>query len=94
MTPIYIAIFWWVYIHITSKPDMIMNGFYVKLDELTQRFSKLNKLLSCEYCLSGFTSMVAYPFLGDYNFFGHLVFISITIFIVHVFNIFLLNEEY
>jgi hypothetical protein len=89
----YIAVFWWVYIHITSKPDMIMNGFYVRLDTWTQDLSKLNKLLSCEYCLAGFTSLVTYGFLFDYNFIENFIFVSLTVFIVHIFNIFLHEEH-
>jgi hypothetical protein len=90
---LYIAVFWWVYIHITSKPDMIMNGFYNRLDTWTCNLSKLNKLLSCEYCLAGFTAMVTYLFFDEYCVFSHLIFISFTIFLVHIFNRFL-HEEY
>jgi len=91
---LFIAITMWVYIHITSEPDMIMNGFYLKLDSWTRKVSKLNKLVSCEYCLSGFTMLWAYPFItDDYNLFWHIGYISLTIFFIHIFNTFLRDEE-
>jgi hypothetical protein len=93
MLPLSIAIFWWVYIHITSEPDMIMNGVYNKLDMWTWKIPKLNKLLTCEYCLAGFTTMVVYPFVTEYNFFEHLFNVSLAILFVHILNKFLLDEK-
>jgi hypothetical protein len=86
----FIALIWWVYIHITAQPDMIMNWLYNKVDDITYGMGWYpNKLFTCEYCLAGCTALIAFPFLFDYNALVHIVFISLCIFIVHIFNKFL-----
>lgn len=93
--PFLIAVFWWVYIHITSQPEMIMNWLYVKLDNWTDKpnISKLNKLLSCEYCLAGFTSVFIFPLVIEYNFLLHLSFVSLSIFFVRIINLIVNGKE-
>ena len=84
ITAIAIGIVWWVYMNITSQPDMIMNGVYKFLDRKTT--GKLNKLVNCEYCLSGFSALCLYPFLFEYNILHHIFFISLAILTVHLLN--------
>ncbi len=87
-----IATVFWVYIHITSEPEMIMNWFYLKMESMSSKWNKLHKLLTCEYCLAGFTSLWLYIFMFDYNFFNHIAFVSLTILFVKLFNVYL-NEK-
>lgn len=88
MLPLTLAIIFWIYIHITSQPDMIMNGIYVTLDRWTAKFEKLNKLLTCEYCLAGFSTAVIYPFyVIEYVFLQHIFWVSLAILFVHFLNI-------
>lgn len=88
-----IAIVWWVYMHITSQPDMIMNKVFLFLDDKTSRVHTLNKLVNCEYCLAGFSAMVMFPFMFEYNILNHIFFISLSILTVHILNTFLSDEK-
>lgn len=94
MLSLTLAIIFWVYIHITSQPDMIMNGVYVRLDRWTTKFPKLNKLLTCEYCLAGFSTAVLFPFLiTEYVFLQHIFAVSLAILFVHILNVLLNGKE-
>lgn len=89
----FIAVVWWVYINILISPDMLMSYFHGWLDRVTAKVGWYpNKLINCEYCLAGFTSAIGFPILFDYNLWVHIVFISLSVFYVQIFNKFLVTE--
>jgi hypothetical protein len=81
----YIAVFSWVYVHILTDEGMILSWWYKLLSRINNPYI-LKPILTCEYCVAGQIALWGYFFLGNYNFIQHIIFISLTILLVHIIN--------
>jgi hypothetical protein len=79
----YIAIFSWVYVNLLTDEDMVLWWWYKLLTKYVHSNYILKPLLTCEYCVAGQLALWTY-FFFPWNFFSHIAYISLTIFLVHV----------
>lgn len=90
-----LAITAWVYVMILLKPGMILGWLWRYLDMLPEWMSE--PLGGCEYCVAGQFAFWYYLYknwngYGFENLIGHIIFVSLTIFIVEIINVWKQNE--
>ena len=86
ITFILIGIAAWAFTNILMDGEMIFGWWYKILNKLPEWLAK--PLGKCEYCLSGQMAFwfYLYEYWNDYDFFQHILLISLSIFIVELIN--------
>lgn len=79
-----------VYSYLLTQPGEIFSWSYSKLDYLFKNDNRYNDgkgahplfkiLIGCEKCVAGQWSLWLFPFLFEYAFINHILFIGLTIF--------------
>ena len=79
---LYIAIVAVVFSCILLDEDMIFGKYGKLLDRLPEWLA--NPLGRCAYCFGGQIALWYFFFLEDYNIINHIIYVSVTIFIIHI----------
>ena len=81
-----LAITAWTFSHILMKEGMLLDWWGRWLVRLPEKIG--NPLGLCEYCLAGQLALWFYLWKnwGSYDFVAHIIFISLTIFLVEIIN--------
>ena len=88
---ILLAIAAWVYVHLLLKEGMVLSWFNNVLDRLPEWLSE--PLGGCEYCVAGQMALWYYLYkMESYNLVEHILFITLTIFIVEIINVWKQSE--
>jgi hypothetical protein len=88
MRALEIAIIGVVYSSILTQPDMILDRWYIFLEQKIGNKSWLfNPLVGCYKCVTGQIALWYYIFTcNHYNLWNHMLFISLSIFISIILN--------
>jgi len=83
---ILLAITAWVYVHILMDRGMILEWWGKLLTRLPEKIA--DPLGLCEYCVGGQFALWYYLYynLNEYSVVNHIIFISLTIFLIEVIN--------
>ena len=81
---VYIGLIAWVYSSLLTDSGMIFAGLYTKLMKLPEWL--FNPLIGCCYCVAGQMALWygIYFLWSGYNVFDHILFITVSIFTVHI----------
>lgn len=84
---ILLAIAAWVYVYILLKDGMVLSWLWNILDRLPEWLSE--PLGGCEYCVAGQFALWYYLYKNfyEYDVADHILFITLTIFIVEIINV-------
>jgi len=83
---ILLAVAAWVYVYILLKEGMILSWWWEIINELPEWASE--PLGGCEYCVAGQMALWYYLYekFYEYDLAEHILFITLTIFIVEIIN--------
>lgn len=81
---ILLAIFAWVYVFILTKEGMILAWTWKILGWFP---NWVQELFGCEYCVAGQAALWYYIYKYEYNLIEHILFITATIFVVEIINV-------
>lgn len=82
-----LAVFSIVYVKILTDQDMILFWWWKFLHKHIKSDYILKPVVDCEYCVAGQLALWVYPFTHNYNFMFHILFITMTIFMVEIYNV-------
>lgn len=75
-----------VYCEVLTAPGNILGWFDKLLHKWIKNEYILKPLGDCCYCFGGQVALWGYLLLGDYDWLQHILFVSFTIFLIHIYK--------